>query len=90
MTDLSKLSQAELIAMVTAMQANPRKLTMKITEPKLDEKTGEMKGSTGALSVYGLGRFPITLYRSQWERLFAEVETVREFIHNNQAKLAIK
>ncbi len=37
----------------------------------------------GALSVYGLGRFPVTLYREQWEKLLAMAEQIRQFIHDN-------
>lgn len=88
MTDLSTLSRDQLIAMVAKMQSNPRKLTLKITAPKLDEKTGEMKGSTGAISLYGLGRFPVTLYASGWERLLNEAETIIAFIAANEASLS--
>lgn len=34
----------------------------------------------GALSVYGLGRFPVTLYREQWEKLLDMAEEIRSFI----------
>ncbi len=44
----------------------------------------------GALSVYGLGRFPVTLYRGQWERLLATSEQIRAFIEANQDKLKSK
>jgi hypothetical protein len=37
----------------------------------------------GALSVYGLGRFPVTLYREQWEKLLAMADQIREFIQDN-------
>jgi hypothetical protein len=37
----------------------------------------------GALSVYGLGRFPVTLYREQWEKLLAMADQIRQFIHEN-------
>jgi hypothetical protein len=37
----------------------------------------------GALSVYGLGRFPVTLYREQWEKLLAMADQIRQFIHDN-------
>jgi hypothetical protein len=50
-----------------------------------------LKVSTkGALSFYGLGRFPVTLYRSQWEKLIANVESVKTFIEANSATLAVK
>jgi hypothetical protein len=44
----------------------------------------------GALSVYGMGRFPVTLYREQWERLLAMSEQIREFIQANDATLKKK
>jgi hypothetical protein len=37
----------------------------------------------GALSVYGLGRFPVTLYREQWEKLLTMADQIRQFIHGN-------
>ena len=37
----------------------------------------------GGLSVYGLGRFPVTLYREQWEKLLAMADQIRQFIHDN-------
>ena len=44
----------------------------------------------GALSVYGLGRFPVTLYREQWEKLLAMGEEIREFIVENDHLLKRK
>ena len=37
----------------------------------------------GALSVYGLGRFPVTLYREQWEKLLGMADEIRTFIREN-------
>ena len=44
----------------------------------------------GALSVYGLGRFPVTLYREQWEKLLAMSDQIREFIKANDQALKKK
>ena len=44
----------------------------------------------GALSVYGLGRFPVTLYKEQWVRLLGMAEDIRAFIKENDAKLKTK
>jgi hypothetical protein len=44
----------------------------------------------GGVSVYGLGKWPVTLYRSQWESLLAKAEDIRAFILANQAILASK
>jgi len=44
----------------------------------------------GGVSVYGLGRFPVTLYQEQWLRLFSEVENLKVFIEENKAQLKVK
>ena len=44
----------------------------------------------GALSVYGLGRFPVTLYREQWEKLLAMADEIRRFIQQNDHLLKKK
>ena len=44
----------------------------------------------GAVSVYGLGRFPVTLYKEQWLRLLDMAEDVRAFIKQNEAQLKSK
>ena len=41
----------------------------------------------GAVSVYGLGRFPVTLYKEQWHRLLDMSEEIRAFIQQNDAEL---
>jgi hypothetical protein len=44
----------------------------------------------GALSVYGLGRFPVTLYKEQWTKLLDVADDIRAFITENQATLKTK
>jgi hypothetical protein len=44
----------------------------------------------GGLSVYGMGRFPITLYKEQWLKLLEMSETIRTFITDNDAALKNK
>jgi hypothetical protein len=44
----------------------------------------------GALSVYGLGRFPVTLYKEQWTKLLDMAEDIRTFIQENEARLKAK
>ena len=41
----------------------------------------------GALSVYGLGRFPVTLDKEQWTRLLAAADDIRAFLKDNDAHL---
>lgn len=78
LSDLSAKSNEELIAMLLAARsANAGKLTLKVTEK-------------GGISCYGLGRFPVSLYRSQWERLLSEADKIKAFILANADKLAVK
>src|ERR1700743_2117895 len=44
----------------------------------------------GAVSVYGLGRFPVTLYQEQWLKLLGMADQIREFIEENKARLKVK
>lgn len=44
----------------------------------------------GAVSVYGLGRFPVTLYQEQWVKLLALSGDIKDFIDANQATLKVK
>ena len=44
----------------------------------------------GALSVYGLGRFPVTLYKEQWLRLLDMTEGIQSFIKQNEDQLSTK
>jgi len=44
----------------------------------------------GAVSVYGLGRFPVTLYKEQWTKLLDMAEDIRTFIMDNDAQLKTK
>ena len=44
----------------------------------------------GALSVYGLGRFPVTLYKEQWNRLLETTDEIRSFIQANDSLLKTK
>ncbi len=78
--NLASLSKEDLISMLLAAQKqSERKITCKVSDK-------------GALSVYGLGRFPVTLYRSQWERLLAKdtAASIAAFIEANAALLAVK
>ena len=44
----------------------------------------------GGVSVYGLGRFPVTLYKEQWTRLLDMADDIRAFIKENDGKLKAK
>jgi len=44
----------------------------------------------GGVSVYGLGRFPVTLYYEQWMRLLDQVDQLREFLEANKSAMKLK
>jgi hypothetical protein len=44
----------------------------------------------GGVSVYGLGRFPVTLYYEQWIRLLDQVDQLREFLEANKGAVKLK
>jgi hypothetical protein len=61
---------------------------------RLKEQRGRglsMKVSAkGALSLYGLGRFPVTLYKEQWQRLLATAPDISAFLRDHDAELKAK
>ena len=78
-------SEEELKAEIERLRAeneNLKKPARGQTSLKVSEK--------GALSVYGMGRFPVTLYREQWEKLLSMSDQIREFILANDAALKKK
>ena len=44
----------------------------------------------GGVSIYGLGRFPVTLYKEQWVKLLDMADDIRGFIKENDGKLKVK
>ena len=56
-------------------------------------RTGSLEfkvGEKGGVSVYGLGRFPVTLYYEQWGRLLEAGDRLRQFLEDNKSKLKLK
>jgi hypothetical protein len=78
-------SDAELKAEIERLRAENEALK-KPARGQMSLKVSEK----GALSVYGLGRFPVTLYREQWEKLLAMADEIRNFIRDNDARLKKK
>jgi hypothetical protein len=58
-------------------KAKPGQISLKVSEK-------------GAVSVYGLGRFPVTLYQEQWLKLLERNDEIREFIRLNEGSLKKK
>lgn len=74
-----------LIAQIAALKAQNAQLSAR-KQAAISLKVSDK----GAVSAYGLGRFPVTLYGEQWTRLLAEADKIREFITANADKLATK
>ena len=70
---------AELMAENARLRAAKGKqgVTLKVTEK-------------GGVALYGMGRFPVTLYRSQWDKLLANVDQIKGFIEANASSLSVK
>ncbi len=57
------------------------------------KKSGKLQfkvGEKGGVSVYGLGRFPVTLYYEQWARLLDAAEELKAFLEANKSRLKLK
>lgn len=66
---------------------------LRLENEALKRPRGQMSmkvSEKGALSVYGLGRFPVTLYREQWEKLLGMADEIRQFIQENDRQLKKK
>jgi hypothetical protein len=60
---------------------------------QVERKPGELRlkvSEKGGLSIYGLGRFPVTLYKEQWTRLLDYADEIREFLKANDQHLKTK
>lgn len=75
----------DVLAELTRLREENAKLKMR-ADPPLKYKVSEK----GAVSVYGLGRFPVTLYREQWTRLLDAAAELRAFIEANERFLKAK
>ena len=87
----------------TGVKANGSAMTAKPTVAQLMARIQELEraatvrgrlsfkvGEKGTVSVYGMGRFPVSLYAEQWERLFEAMPALKEFIKANAAGLKRK
>ena len=79
------MSENDMKAELERLRAENQALK-KTTSKGLSLKVSEK----GALSVYGMGRFPVTLYKEQWEKLLDMADDIRAFIKENMSKLKIK
>ncbi len=68
-------------------------LKARVAELEKQKTLGSLQfrvGDKGGVSVYGLGRFPVTLYYEQWVRLLEAAQELRDFLETNKAKLKLK
>ena len=80
MTEPTKEELMARIAELEAQQSGSKK------RGALEFKVGEK----GGVSVYGLGRFPVTLYYEQWIRLLDAADGLRVFLEENKSKLKLR
>ena len=69
--------KSENEALKAQAKAKPGQFSMKVSEK-------------GGVSIYGLGRFPVTLYQEQWAKLLERADDIREFIRLNASQLKKK
>jgi len=78
------MSEQDLQAEIARLKAENERL--KGGRSGLSMKVSEK----GAVSVYGLGRFPVTLYKEQWAKLLDMADDIRAFIQDNESSLKAK
>ena len=78
---MSEPTREELMAQIAELQKQVTKKPGRL-EFRVSEK--------GGVSVYGLGRFPVTLYYEQWQRLLGTAEELQSFLEENKSKLKLK
>lgn len=80
------MSDEDLKAEIDRLRAENEALKKPATRGQMSMKVSEK----GGLSVYGLGRFPVTLYREQWEKLLTMSDQIRTFIKEHDSELKKK
>jgi hypothetical protein len=83
-----KMTEESLEQKLARLEAENRAL-----KEQAERKPGELRlkiSEKGGLSVYGLGRFPVTLYKEQWSRLLAHAEEIGAFLKQHDHELKAK
>jgi hypothetical protein len=80
---MSEPTREELLARIAELE---RQAEQKKTPGPLSFKVSDK----GAVSVYGMGRFPVTLYYEQWLRLLGVADELRAFLEENKSHLKLK
>lgn len=74
--------ELELIQLRAENEALKRKKEFAGSNLKISEK--------GAISLFGMGRFPVTLYKEQWLKIISMVDELKAFIEANDSRLSVK
>ncbi len=77
--DYSKMTPAQMLVAIQALQQANERLTAQRTA-----KISWRVSQKGAISVYGMGRFPMTLHPSQWDALFSVAGDLKAFVEENR------
>ena len=80
------MSDEDMKAELERLRAENEKLKARTQGRPVSFKVSEK----GGVSVYGLGRFPVTLYKEQWAKLLDMADDIRGFIKENESKLTTK
>ena len=83
------MAEETLEEKMARLEAENRKLREQMDE----RKPGQLRlkvSEKGGLSVYGLGRFPVTLYKEQWVRLLDHADEIKSFLQQNDRLLKAK
>ena len=75
---------------IEALQAELAAVKAQLAESKKAKPLSLKVSQKGAVSVYGLGRFPVTLYPGQMSKLLGMKEQIETFIEDNKASLSYK
>lgn len=88
MAEQNTAEQAKMVEEYVRLKKENEDLKAKLVAkaPKVTLKVSEK----GGVSAYGLGRFPVTLYRDQWLRLLDQNDAIRAFLAANADKLSTK
>jgi hypothetical protein len=79
---MSEQTKEELLARIAELEKKAEGRKKGTLEFRVGEK--------GGVSVYGLGRFPVTLYYEQWIRLLDVSKDLRDFLEENKSRLKLK
>ena len=79
---MAEPTREELMARIAELE--------KQSETKKSGKLEFRVSEKGGVSVYGLGRFPVTLYYEQWTRLLDAGDDLKAFLENNKSRLKLK